>query len=61
MKMELMHSVPSPGQENTFSTTMVPAIIWGMLIPMATMQVCMEFLSTCFTQMERWGRPRTLA
>ena len=27
LKIELIHSVPSPGQENTFSTTMVPAII----------------------------------
>ena len=50
---------PRPGKHVLH--TMVPAIIWGWLIPMATMQVCMEFLSTCFTQMERWGRPRTLA
>ena len=59
--MELMQSVPSPGHEKTFSTTMVPEISWGMLIPIATMQVCMEFFRMCLTRIDFCGSPRTLA
>ena len=61
LKIELMQSVPSPGHANTFSTTIVPEISCGMLIPTATIQVCMEFFRICFTRISFWGSPLTFA